>query len=134
MAVTYDVRTVALTIDMPIKWVDNVLSHHRLPGVSGGRQGVLRQVSPNGLLAIEITRMLSVEVRLPQSDAARAATLALELRAGDDARVPIGAGVVLVLPLADIEARLRVRIVEAVESTPRIPRGRPPTRTRRVDP
>ena len=111
---------------MPIKWVDNLLSHHSLPGVTGGRQGVSREVSATGLAAIEIVRMLSQELGIRQSSAAQIASSALATHDRDEARVAIG-GVVIAIPLAEVEARLRTRLLEAVESTPRISRGRPRT-------
>ena len=76
MARSYDVRTVALTLGVSSKWVDNLLSHHRVFGVSGGRQGVQRSVSPDGLLAIELTRQLAQELELPVH---RAAALASDI-------------------------------------------------------
>ena len=50
MARAYTVGTAALALDVPTKWLDNVLSHHSVPGVVQERQGVSRKVSLEGVL------------------------------------------------------------------------------------
>ena len=61
----YTVRAVAVTLGVPVKWVDNVLSHHRVSGVSGGRQGVARRLSTQAVLILEIALRLINALGLP---------------------------------------------------------------------
>ncbi|MEX2179682.1 MAG: hypothetical protein WD801_13280, partial [Gemmatimonadaceae bacterium] len=119
-------KTVALTVGAPHKWIDNLLSHHRIPGVSGGRQGVDRRITQDGLLAVEVTRMLATELGLPVHRAVALAAVAIETRSEHAMRVETVSGVVLELPVQAIEARLRERLIEAAESVARPRRGRPP--------
>ena len=126
----YDVKSVALAIDAPIKWVDNLLSHHAIPGVSGGRQGVQRQISFEGLLAIDAARLLVTELQLPLRRAVAVAGEALRHRSTDVMTVSTAGGIEIALPVALREARLHERLVVAAESIARVPRGRPRQFTR----
>lgn len=128
MARGYDARSVALAIDAPAKWVDNLLSHNAFPGVTGGRQGVQRHISYDGLLAIVVTRLLHVHLGVPTRRAAELAVQAVQRRGDLRMNVQTTGGVTIALPLGEIEARLRERLLEAAESVPRIRRGRPPRR------
>jgi hypothetical protein len=126
MARSYSARLVALTLDCPIKWVDNLLSHHVIPGVSRSRQGVQRRVTDEGLLAIELTRMLTSELGVPISKATAIARATLQNRSASRLRFVTESGIDIVFPIEAIEVRLRQRIVQAIESVASIPRGRPP--------
>jgi len=121
----YDARVVALTVGQPLKWVDNLLSHHNVPGITRSRQGVQRQVSDLGLMAVELTRILTQDLGLSVARAADLARTALATRSGPDVRLSPSIGVTLVFHLSEIETRLRERVIEAVESVARIRRGRP---------
>lgn len=125
MTRTYDVRTVALTVGTSAKWIDNLLSHHRLPGVVQGRQGVERRVSQLGIVAIEIVRVLTHDGGIVLGTAVRLAHAALA--SGDQHRngVPVGPNITLHVDVPAIERRLHERIVLAVEAAPRVVRGRP---------
>lgn len=123
---TYSTKLIALTIAASPKWVDNLLSHHTLPGVSRTKQGVERQVTDEGLLAIEMTRMLARELGVPLSRAAAISRIAIASRSDMPLRFVTESGIAVVFPLAAIELRLRGRMIEAVEAIGRVPRGRPP--------
>ena len=125
MSRTYSIDLVALTIGLAPKWVDNLLSHHAVPGASRGRQGVQRRITDEGLLAIELIRLLSRELGVPLRRSADLARRALDSRSASEATVSTGSGLTLVFGLRAIEDRLRVRVVEAVDSGARVPRGRP---------
>lgn len=125
MTRAYDARVVALTVGQPLKWVDNLLSHHNVPGITRSRQGVQRQVSDLGLMAVELTRILTQDLGLSVARAADLARTALATRSGPDVRLSPSIGVTLVFHLSEIETRLRERVIEAVESVARIRRGRP---------
>lgn len=130
---TYNTKLIALTIAVSPKWVDNLLSHHALPGVSRTKQGVERQVTDDGLLAIEMTRMLARELGVPLSRAAAIARIAIASRSESPLRFVTESGIAVVFPLAAIELRLRGRMIEAVEAIGRVPRGRPPRDRSRPD-
>lgn len=125
MTRAYSARLVALTIGVPIKWVDNLLSHHALPGIVRSRQGVERQITDEGLIAIETVRLLTTELGLPLSSAAVLARAAIESRAGAEMRFTTKSGVTVLFPLAEMERRVRDGLLEAIEAIARVPRGRP---------
>ena len=122
---TYSVRLVALTLECDPKWVDNLLSHHSLPGVDQSGQGVERRVSDEGLVLIEATRILSTELGLPLAKAVAVVSEAARQRGDPQAAVVMNSGVSLSLPLAALEARIRIRLVDAIDAVGRIRRGRP---------
>lgn len=125
MARTYSIKAIALTIGMTPKWIDNLLSHHVVPGATRGRQGIQRRITDEGLLAIELTRVLARELRVPLGRSVDLARRALESRSSSDGRVSIDSGLILVFNLTAIEHRLRARMLDAVESVARVARGRP---------
>src|SRR5688500_2351478 len=122
----YSIRLIALTLAVPLKWVDNLLSHHHLPGVSGGRQGRQRHVTEEGLLAIELSRILSADFGVPVSRAVALARAALDGRDENGLRLAFESGATLVFSTPDIENRLRAQMIVAIEAVGHIPRGRPP--------
>jgi hypothetical protein len=127
MARAYDAKLIAHTIAVPFKWVDNLLSHHELPGVARARQGVQRRITEDGLIAIEIVRLLSVELGLAVGRAVAIARGAV--RDGTpEVRVSIHSHLAVVIQMADVERSLRERLVEASEAVGRARRGRPRTR------
>lgn len=122
---SYSVDVVALAVGVDHKWLDNLLSHHSVPGVVGGRQGVARRIQDEGLFAIEAIRLLNSELGIPM---ARAVALVKDTGDSPDSDLVIRteSGVVVQLPASDLRRRLRARLDDALEAAPRIPRGRPP--------
>jgi hypothetical protein len=120
----YDVKTVALALDLSLKWIDNLLSHHALPGVSKSRQGVGRVIADEGVLAIELVRLLA-DFGLGVTRAVAITWEAMSSREQGELRYASESGVVLVFPVAAIERRLRDRMVDAIDAVARVPRGRP---------
>lgn len=119
----YDVHVVALTIDAPVKWVDNLLSHHDVPGCSGGRQGVARRISDVGLTAIATIRLLGADLGISLPNA-----VALVRGAATEAGIgPLrsGAGTRIDVPSGFLD-ELRERLRDALQAAPRRVRGRPP--------
>ena len=53
------------------KWVDNLLSHHAIPGVEGGRQGSARRISAEGIEYIALVRLLTQDLELSVARAVR---------------------------------------------------------------
>ena len=124
MAASYTVRMAALATGVSPKWLDNLLSHHAVPGVSGGRQGLERSISMQGILAIELVRLLSAELGTPLPRAVEIASATLSTD-GDPGVIRTASGLEIAFPLTEIARRLRERLVEAVEAAPSLPRGRP---------
>lgn len=115
----------ALTLGVPLKWVDNLLSHHSVPGVSQSRQGVERRITDQGLLAIEAIRLLTLELGVPLSRAAEIARSAVMSRAEARMQFVGESGIAIVFPIAETERRLRAKVLEAVDGVASIARGRP---------
>jgi hypothetical protein len=122
---SYSVRLIALTLRVPAKWLDNLLSHHELPGIIGGRQGLERQITDDGLLAIELARALTLDLGIPLSRAVAFARSALADPVAAEKGLAVGSVVVMSFRIPDIEVRLRAQLMEAMEAIGRIPRGRP---------
>ena len=120
---SYSVRTTALALGVPAKWIDNLLSRHGIPGVAGGRQGIERTISDEGLLRVEVVRIASLELGLSIARAIEV-TRSLDL-ASPMHRYRVASGAEMSFPVREIADRLRARIIDAMEAAPRVPRGRP---------
>src|SRR5687767_7398304 len=112
--------------------MDNVLSHHSIPGLTIGRQGLQRRIPAETLVVLAIAKRIHRAVGAPLATALELAAAAASM---PDGRVPVGSDDSTIpgdLWLsADVEAvrrTLDARLREAVEfgATPR--RGRPPKR------
>jgi hypothetical protein len=123
----YTVAATAVTLDVPPKWVDNVLSHHQVPGVARRRQGVARKLSYQAVLTLEVALRLvrALAVPLPRS-----IELATVLISNPSSRQLLGAGgdLSLGIDIELIEAHVTKRLAHAVEVAPSPRRGRPTTR------
>lgn len=122
MSISYSVRTIALALGVPSKWIDNILSHYLIPGVSSARQGVERGISGVAVRVLEIVRILNHELGIPLP---RAVSIAIEVGRGDS-RFVSRSGAEIRFSLEAIDHRLRERLIDAIEATPRMRRGRPP--------
>lgn len=126
----YTVGTAALALDVPTKWVDNLLSHFPVPGVTQAHQGIARKVSLEALVQLTIALTLIRELSIPIAAALR---LASEIVANSGIYEAPGR-VTLKLDLARTQIDLERRLIAAVEMAPAPRRGRPPTRkTGRLD-
>jgi hypothetical protein len=120
---SYSVTATALAVGSPYKWIDNLLSRYDIAGVTGGRQGVERTISDEGLLRIELVRIASVELGL---SVARAVEITRALDPSSSSfRYRGKSGTEISFPLREIADHLRARILDAIEAAPRVPRGRP---------
>jgi hypothetical protein len=120
----YDVGATSVTLGVNRKWLDNVLSHHRVPGVLQERQGISRRVTPAGLLRLEVSAILSRTMSIPIGQALE---LAGHLIAANGSETPV-AGAPSIRIAADIDAIVREledRLGRAVEMSPSPKRGRP---------
>jgi len=122
----YTVATVAVALGMPPKWLDNVLSHHSVPGVSQARQGIARRITPQAVLILEIALTLSRSLTMPIQ---RALELAIELsRTGEpEDSLALAPVVHLTVNVTAVKSAIMVRLAEAVEGAAVPRRGRPAT-------
>jgi hypothetical protein len=130
MARAYTVATAALTLEMPAKWLDNTLSHIKIPGVRQEKQGVARRITIDGLLVLSIVALLIKELGLSLSRAARMA----DTLARNNGLYTSPGGVGVQLDLEGLRFELLERLEHAVEVAPIPKRGRPPeNKTGRLD-
>lgn len=130
MARAYTIATAALTLGMPIKWLDNTLSHIRVAGVHQERQGVARRLTIDALLVLAIATMLINDLAIPLAGAIEIA----EGLTGNHGQYTSTEGLILRLDLEKVRSGLLERLENAVESAPIPRRGRPPkTKTGRLD-
>jgi hypothetical protein len=121
----YTVAAVAVTLKVPVKWIDNVLSHHTVSGVSQTRQGVSRKLTPQAVTTLEIALQLLRSIALPLGRALEIAH-ALVQSGETPARLSLSSSVALVVDVSAITADTSRRLADAVEIAPRPKRGRPP--------
>lgn len=127
----YSVAATALALNVDRKWLDNLLSQHRVAGVAQSRQGVQRKLSPGSLHRIATVYSLNRDLLIPVAAAIR---LADELwqdspqtGAGDEAALRFG-DITVLIRRAEIRARVEAALADALEMAPRTRRGRPPAR------
>ena len=120
----YTVAATAVALGVSSKWVDNVLSHHRVPGVQQARQGVTRRVTPAALLTLDLALRLVRALGMPLPQALETAGRLIDAREGGIAL----SGLASIQIRADVETLtddLNARLEHAVEMTPTPRRGRP---------
>jgi hypothetical protein len=126
----YTIATAALTLEMPAKWLDNTLSHIKIPGVLQEKQGVARRITIDGLLTLSIAALLIDQLGVSLSRAARMA----ETLASNNGLYTSPGGVDIRLDLEGLKSNLLERLEHAVEVAPIPKRGRPPkNKTGRLD-
>jgi len=126
MARAYTVATIALALDVDIKWVDNILSRFEVDGVLQSRQGVARHIFTQGALELWIIQKLTKVLHMPVDVAVPRAK---ELAAS--ALIDIGGGLDLRLDTDYSLRQLQARLEYAVEAAPIPRRGRPPLKAKR---
>jgi len=126
----YTVATAALALEVLPKWVDNVLSHHKVLGIRQNKQGVARHLSFDGLVILGLTILLTSDLGMPTAKALAVAEALVKTNGQHTARQ----GLSVHVDLASFEASLFERLESAVEMAPAPRRGRPPTsKTGRLD-
>jgi hypothetical protein len=130
MARAYTIATGALTLQMPVKWLDNTLSHIKVPGVLQEKQGVARGITIDGLLILSIAALLIDQLGVSLSRAVRVA----ERLTNSHGVYTSPRGVAIQLDLEILRSKLLERLEHAVEVAPIPKRGRPPkNKTGRLD-
>jgi hypothetical protein len=122
MARAYTITTAALALRMPLKWLDNTLSHHKVSGIQQQRQGVARRLTIDGLLTLAVAIVLINDLAIPLLGALQIADKLIR----NGGRYTSAEGVDLQLHLETLKARLFERLENAVEIAPVPKRGRPP--------
>ena len=125
MARSYTLATAALALGVTSKWLDNTLSHVRVPGIVQTRQGIPRRLSIESLILISIALDLIADVEIPL---ARALGLATRLAAAGG-KLTLESGARIEIDLPSITESLLQRLEHAVEVVPLPRRGRPPQKT-----
>jgi len=126
----YTIATAALALGTSVKWLDNVMSHNRVPGVAQERQGISRRLTVEGLLVLALAVLLIQELGLPT---VKAIALAEDLTKSEGRHIA-QQGLNLGLDLPAFRARLLESLENAVEIAPVPKRGRPPrNKTGRLD-
>jgi hypothetical protein len=118
----YTVAATAVTLGVTRKWIDNVLSHHSVAGVLHAKQGIQRQVTPIGLLTLEVALGLGRSMNIPIG---RALEISNRLIAAKGGEVAFGTYVTLRADVESISRQLEYRLERALEMTPIPKRGRP---------
>ena len=118
----YTVATAALALGVPLKWVDNVLSHNKLVGIRQQRQGVARRLGVEGLVVLALTVLLIDQLDLPTAKAIVVATQIIQ----GSGRYTANQGLVIEIDLEAFQVDLLAKLENAVEIAPVPRRGRPP--------
>ena len=118
----YTVAATAVTLGVTRKWIDNVLSHYSVEGVLHAKQGIQRQVTPIGLLTLEIALGLGRSMNVPIG---RALEMSNRLIAAKGGEVAFGPAFKLRADVESISRQLDYRLERALEMTPIPKRGRP---------
>ena len=121
----YTVAATAVTLGVHKKWIDNVLSHHQVEGVVQTKQGIVRRVTPAGLVTLEIALHLHRTMEIPIKAALDLATQLKNSRGGEVA-LSEDPSIVLRVDVESLTRSLATRLNRALEITPTPRRGRPP--------
>lgn len=121
----YTVATAALALQVPAKWVDNILSHYQVQGVSQARQGIARRLSVESLIVLTVALLLIQDLALPTANAINIATQLVQSRGA----VALPSGIHIQINIDRATTELLQRLEGAVEVAPLPRRGRPPQKT-----
>lgn len=126
----YNTATVAAALGASPKWLDNLLSHNKIDGVSGGKQGVPRRLSADAVRIVALVRELTEHASLPIPSAVRLANSALGTESTGSPhiaqqRARLSPALSLELDLSALDREISAGLAHAVEVTPHPTRGRP---------
>lgn len=121
----YSVAVASLAIDAPSKWLDNLLSHHQIPGVITERRGVARRIPHSALIHLALARELHIALHLGVRDAIRVAGALLDDR---EHAVHASGHLRVTFDRTALERDVTLRLHAALESAPAPKRGPTPRR------
>lgn len=116
----YTVVTSAVALGVDYKWLDNLLSHHRVAGVKQARQGVARTLPYPALRIIAIALELTAGLQVPLPRA-----LAWGVRLSQNDNPATDGNLTVAIDLETLDRWLLERLAYAVEVAPVPRRGRP---------
>ncbi len=122
----YTVTTVAVTLGVTPKWLDNALTRFPVRGVMQSRQGVSRRLGPQAVRTLHLATELIRTLGMPLGSA-----ISLAERAGNAeevASIVLFSSASLTIDLAATSREVNERLAHAVEVTPVPKRGRPSTK------
>jgi len=118
----YNCSSTAAALGVTPKWLDNLLSHNNIDGVSKARQGVPRRLSSEAIETIAVANRLTVGAGIPL---ATALDVAKQILATPNHSVVLSPGITLSVDMPTLRAIIARQLAHAVEVTPTPPRGRP---------
>jgi len=126
----YNTATVAAAIGASPKWLDNLLSHNKIDGVTGGRQGIQRRLSADAVRIVTLTKELIDHAALSAPAAVGIAATIVggtspDGRPASMNRLRLSPSIWLELDVSALEREISAGLAHAIEVTPRPPRGRP---------
>lgn len=125
----YTAATAAVALHVHPKWVDNVLSHHTVRGVTQSRQGIARSLTEEAVSVLEIALRLSKAFGIPIGQGLEIAqSLITERSASSECK---GDNCTLTVDTPAIRRYVAARLADAVEYAPIPRRGRPRSRPSR---
>lgn len=122
----YSVAASALAIGVEPKWLDNLLSQNRVPGVVQARQGVPRRIPPSALYLIATAHGLNRDFQVPVGAALRLAQAIWESPNTGAVAAFAVEDLSLQVDREALKSRVDQAVAEAIEMAPRPKRGRPP--------
>jgi hypothetical protein len=121
----YHVEIARHAAGVDLKWVDNLLSHFKVPGVESGIQGVARRITLDGVYHVALIARLTRGMGMSVSTSV---ALASRLLASESSRAIVGSGLELHVDRRAFAIEIDRRINDAVEASTPPRRGRPPRR------
>ena len=118
---SYNTATTAMALGTDPKWLDNLLSHNEIAGVSSARQGVARRLTLPAVETIALARELCETLGASSS---RALALAAALLADGGGSIRAGA-IRISVDRAALQSSVTRGLAHAVEIAPHPVRGRP---------
>lgn len=121
----YNTATAAVALEVSPKWLDNLLSHNELDGVSSEAQGIARRLPLAAILVIYLAREFIDTTGL---SAPAALSLAARLLNPADHNPRLSPLFSITINADSLQSTLLQKLDRAVETAPTPRRGRPPTR------
>jgi hypothetical protein len=118
----YNTASTATALEIPAKWLDNLLSHNKIAGVQQARQGIPRRVSIEAVMVVALTKTLTESVKLPTPSAIN---LANQLINSPTGTVRLSPTLTVTIDANSLRESTLNRLAHAVEVTPHPTRGRP---------